>query len=372
MSNRKISFLLVLSFCFLLGMATKAEVGDMKEEVEGKETIVDSTNAIVGDNEIIPLENWERDKEIDKEVYKIANELEKWCERAKGDYEAIGWNLTAVRLIKKLDELGKDALPASYEIAKDRNRNELLRILMIEGLGASREPAVTSPLVNFLMDKSESERIRVNVADWLGRIKDTTATTALIGTMEDKSNPEKVRWEAAHAFVFIYDERAVEPLLDNVKLDPSLDVKRISISALGAIGRETDNREMVKPLLEIVEKGDNKILQYHAISSLGAMKEEKVIPLLSEIVNSEKKPNLSVTIWALGNIGDSEAKKLLLNITIDKKIEDWIRFGAAKALIKTKDKSVIPKLSEALISFEDEYLKRMLSDSLEGLKRSTE
>jgi len=42
MFNRRISFLLVLSFCFLFGMATKAEVENVKEEAESEITTTES------------------------------------------------------------------------------------------------------------------------------------------------------------------------------------------------------------------------------------------------------------------------------------------------------------------------------------------
>ena len=366
--------LIVLLVCFLLGMATRAEA---EKAVKEETTTTTNAESSVDRGSVIPLEKWERNKRVDDKVYKIADELEEICEKNNNNYEAIGWSMSAARLVGELKELGDDALPAIYDVAKDTSRNELLRILMTERLAFSYEPAVTKPLMNFLTDKNESERMRVNVAELLGRIlKDSTSAPALIKIMEDKSNPESVRAQAAHAFVFIDDERAVKPLLDNVESDPSLDVKRISISALGAIGRDTDNREMVNPLLAIVEKGEKvqkgandyseiKTLQYHAISSLGAMKEEKVVPLLSKKVKSEDKSNLYVAIWALGNIGGSEAQGILLQLLKDK--DKGTRFDAAKALLKMDDKSIVPEVENVLPTLEV-YQRNMLSDSLQKFK----
>jgi len=371
MSNRRISFLLVLSICFLLGMATKAEVENAEKEAEGKETIVDSTNAIVGDNEIIPLENWERDKEIDKEVYKIANELEKWCERTKGDYEAIGWNLTAVRLIKKLDELGKDALPASYEIAKDRNRNELLRILMIEGLGASREPAVTSPLVNFLMDKSESERIRVNVADWLGRIKDTTATTALIGTMEDKSNPSEIRATAAWAIFSIRDKRAIAPLLEIVQTESDEKVRRAAIAALGSNAYAFKDTSVTPIIIKVVseEKSSSvRMMGFECLGTIGSLGDNRAVSALVDVLKTEG-PNYYI-IKALGISKSYKAKQVLKELLSHK--DESVRFEAVKALLVTEDKSVIPEVEKSVSEFKNEGFKRVISNSLEELKKSND
>lgn len=320
------------------------------------------------DTLMIPLEEWERDERVDKKVYKIAEELEQVCIKYKDDPEAIGWSPVAAELVNDLKKLGELALPAILDVAKDTSRNVELRKIMMSELGFSYNPAVIKPLINFLQDKTEDPSVRYNVADLLGRIlKDTSSTNALIETMEDKSNPVKVRWEAAHSFVFIHDERAIQPLLNIIKTDPSIEVKRISISALGAIGTSTENREMVSPLLEIVESGDNPILQYHAISSLGAMKESRVIPLLEEVVKSKDRTNISVTIWALGNIGGSMAKDALLELLKDEK--EGIRFDAAKALIKMGDKSVIPEI-EKVISTLNKNHSNMISKSLDKLKRS--
>jgi len=366
--------LIVILVCFLLGMATRVEAENAKEATT---TELEKTTANDENEGVVPLEKWERDKRVDDKVYKIADELEEICEKNNNNYEAIGWSMSAARLVGELKELGKDALLAIYDVAEDTSRNELLRILMTERLAFSYEPAVTKPLMNFLTDKNESERMRVNVAELLGRIlKDTTATAVLIETMEDRSNPEKVRWEAAHAFVFMNDERAVKPLLDNVESDPSLEVKRISISALGAIGRETNNREMVNPLLEIVEKGEKvekrasdyseiKTLQYHAISALGAMKEERVMPLLIKKVESKDKANLDVVVWALGNIGGAKAQNTLLKLLNHE--NEGVRFDAAKALLKIGDSSIVPEVEKVLPTLEV-YQRNMLSDSLQKFK----
>jgi len=373
---KKVLIVLMIGI-FLLGMATKAEVENVKEEAEGTAT---TESSVKGEN-IIPLEKWQRDKKVDDKVYKIAGELEDLCEKNNNSYEAICWSPTAVDLKFKLermeDENPQEVLPVMYEIARDRKRSVLLRRLMIENLGYSKKPVCIQALIDFLLDKSEEEQIRYDAAELLGRIaKDTTATPALIEAMEDKSNPERVRARAAHAFVFIRDERAVKPLLENIEADPSLDVKRISISALGAIGRDTENREMVNPLLEIVEKGEKvgkkvsdyseiKTLQYHAISALGAMKEEKVLPVLSKKVESEEKSNLHVTIWALGNIGGVEAQSTLLKLLRHE--SEGTRFDAAKALLKIGDGSVVSDIEKALPTLEV-YHRNMISDSLQKFK----
>ena len=322
---------------------------------------------------ITSLNEWERNREVDRKVYKIADELEWICKKNRNDYEAVMWSPTAVKLIFELDKMieehGEVALAPIYDIAKDKGRSILLRILMEDRLGFSKNTKGVKAVISFLIDKSEDERMRINAADLLGRIKDTLAVPYLIQVMKDKTNPERVRWEAAHAFVFIPDKRAIKPLLDNIQSDPSVDVKRISISALGMIGKKTGDRSMVEVLLEIVKK-DEGVLQYHAISALGAMRERRVLPLLIERVEQNKRRNLDVVIWALGNIGGSEAKRALVKLLNDE--DEIVRFDAAKALIKMGDKSVIPEIEKVLPKFKSDGFKKIIQDSLKALKKGKE
>jgi len=362
----RISFLLVLSFCFLLGMATKAEVENLEKEAT-KETIADSATAEAGNDEIIPLSNWQRSKKIDDKVYKIANELEEICKKAKGDYEAIGWNLSAVRLIKKLDELGKDALPAIYDVAKDKNRNVELRKIMMSELGFSKELAVIGPMIDFLLDKSEDPSLRYNAADLLGRIlKNTTATPALIKTMEDKSNPSEIRSKAAWAIFSIRDKRAIAPLLGIVQTESDEKVKRAAIAALGSNAYAFKDTSVTPIIIEVVkeEKSSSvRMMGYECLGTIGALGDDRAVSALVDVLKTEG-PNYYI-IKALGISKSYKAKQVLKELLSHK--DESVRFDAAKALLKIGDKSVISEIEKVLPTLEV-YQQNMISDSLQKFK----
>ncbi len=356
--------LIVLSICFLLGMATRKEKENLEKTVEAETTSTESEKGAANDGNqgVIPLEKWQRDKKVDDKVYKIANELEKICKKAKGDYEAIGWNMSAARLVGELKDLGKDALPAIYDVAKDTSRNELLRILMTERLAFSYEPAVTKPLINFLMDKSESERMRVNVAELLGRIlKDTITTPVLIETIEDKSNPEKVQWAAARACGPLRDKRCVEPLLNILKLDNTAEMRFAVATALASIGHL---EAYTDELIGIFRSEKSSQARLGLIRALGTTRNEKSIKPLLENIQSEKGNNFTA-IAAIQNIGGPKAKEALISLLNHE--DEGIRFDASKALLKMDDRSVVPEVEKVLPTLED-YHRNMLSDSLRKIK----
>ena len=302
----------------------------------------------------LPIDKWPRDRRIDKQVKRLAKKIEFHCKLVKGDYGAFGWDIVGVKLLYKLGDLlekyPEKVIPSLYDIAMDRGRDRLLRNFMWEGLIINaKEKACIRAAGEFINNKTEDEYLRANVAELLGKAKDTSATPYLIQVMEDKSNPERVRWCAAHAFVFIPDERAVKPLLKNLDEDPSMEVKKISISALGAIGRKTGNKDMVPKLMGIVEDKERNPLRYFAISALGAMKEDRLVPLLTQSIKNKDKRDFDVVIWALGNIGTPECKEALLQLLKDE--DESIRFFAAKAIIKTGDKEAISEVERSLERF---------------------
>jgi len=310
---------------------------------------------------VIPLEKWERNKRVDKKVYKIADKLEYICKKNKDDYEAIGWSPTAAKLYFELGKIMKEsgayALPPIYEIAKDKKRSIVLRIMMSDALADSKNPAGVRAVIGFLLDKGESERFRVNAADMLGRIKDTTATTALIETMEDKSNPEKVRWEAVRSVGEIRDEDAIPHLWSLLINDENEEIRAIAAMSLGCMGNKI--RDRAGELIEIFNNEKSGLVKDKLIWTLISTKDERVIPILV------KWKHTPIAIEGLKVIGGPEAKEALLELLKDK--DEGVRFDAAKTLIKMRDKSVIPKIEKILPSLEV-YYRDMVSDSLNKLR----
>ena len=319
----------------------------------------------------LPIDKWPRDKEIDDKVKQIVKRMDWWAKKTEG-LDALGWNIFFCRLGEKLMKIGIKGLPYMLESVRDEHLDWETRVTIVsnipymEGIDTLHR-VVISALGEILLDKRINESVRAGICSYcLEKLKDTSATPYLIQVMEDKSNPERVRWCAAHAFVFIPDERAVKPLLKNLDEDPSMEVKKISISALGAIGRKTGNKAMVPKLMGIVEDKGRNPLRYFAISALGAMKEDRLVPLLTQSIKNKDKRDFDVVIWALGNIGTPECKEVLLQLLKDE--DESIRFNAANALIKTGDKGAISEVERSLERFSSGY-REVIGKALKEAKK---
>jgi len=322
------------------------------------------------DTQILPLEEWERDEKVDEEVKEIAEKLEKICERCKGDYEAVGWSPVAARLVGQLKDLGKSALPAILDVAKDTSRDVELRRIMVSELGFSYNPAVTVPLIKFLLDKGEESLLRYNAADLLGRIlKDTTATSALIETMEDKGNPENLRIKCASSFISIRDKRAVPHLIEIVQNETNEDIKAMGTAALGSNAYAFKDTSITPLIIDLLRKEKNsmvRMMQIECLGCLGSLGDKRVLVPLIDLLES-RDSNFRDAIKALGNIGEPEAKKALIGLLKDK--SESIRFNATKALIKIGDKSVITEIEKVLQTLNENH-RRMIDKTLDRLKKS--
>ena len=317
------------------------------------------------------LADIEEEPGINRKVRRLVQEMD-LIARSTRDLETFGF--ASIVQARELYGMGEKALPEMLRQIKNKSLHSNLRFDMISHLGyfgyvrKKYLKEVIDSLGKMLLDKSEDPSVRNGICGYFFEVvKDTHATSYLIQVMEDKSNPERVRWWAAHAFVFIPDERAVKPLLKNLDEDPSMEVKKISISALGAIGRKTGNKDMVPKLMGIVEDKGRNPLRYFAISALGAMKEDRLVPLLTQSIKNKDKRDFDVVIWALGNIGTPECKEALLQLLKDE--DEGVRYDAALSLLKMRDKSVIPAIESVIPTFNSSGFRKVISDSLNNLIR---
>ena len=354
--------LIVLLVCFLLGMATREEA---ENAVEGTTTTELEKTAANDENQgVVPLEKWERNKRVDQEVYKIADELEEICEKNNNSYEAIGWSMSAARLVGELKELGKDALPAIYDVTKDTSRNVNLRRVMMSELGFSKEQAVIRPLIDFLLNKSEDASLRYNAADLLGRIlKDTTATTAMIKTMEDKNNPSEIRAKAASAFVSIHDKKAIPNLLMLLS-DSSKDVRAMAAWSIGSNAYFFKDTKVTVPLIEALSREKTDVVRIKIIGALSVTDDKRAVTTLSNLIKS-RGSNYNYAIKCISNLKYPESIEVLKELLKDD--NERIRFDAAKALLKMGDKSVASDIEKVLPTLEN-YHRNMISDSLQKFK----
>jgi len=311
----------------------------------------------------LPLEKWPTNAKVDREVDQLVEEMDKM---SRETVELEGLPVAFDNLCNGILKIGIPGLPETIKQIENRDRDWKTRLTLISLIPYLRDidsvkGAIIQPLANILLDKSNDIMVRTAVCTYgFSKLKDTAATEALIETMEDKSNPEDVRYSAAHAFVFLHDERAVQPLLNVVDSDISVDVRKIAVAALGAIGRETSNREMIQPLLEIAKDRSDPV-RTNAISALGAMKAEEALPLILEIAKGKQGYDRHVAIWSLGNIGGHKAKRVLFDIARSDR-DEWARVDAIKALIDMGDESIKEQIQDAINSVNNPGGKKVLLD----------
>ena len=321
----------------------------------------------------LPIDEWPRDRRIDKQVKRLAKKIEFHCKLVKGDYEAFGWDIVGVKLLYKLGEIVRNnpqkGIPSVYDIAMDRGRDRLLRNFMWEGLIINaKEKACIRAAGEFINNKTEDEYLRANVAELLGKAKDTSATPYLIQVMEDKSNPERVRWKAIRSIGSLHDVRGIPYLWKTLKnKKESKDIRAISARALGGMGKAL--KPNTDELIELFNNEEDGLVKDALICALGATGSKKVIKPLIDYVHRRKFLGDLVSS-AILNIGGPEAKEALINLLSNQ--NEGVRFDAAKALIKMGDKSVIPEIEEVLGGFKNEHFRKVIQDSLEVLKKGKE
>ena len=89
---------------------------------------------------------------------------------------------------------------------------------------------------------------RIRTARALGLLRDMRAITPLIEALNDRE--EWVRYNAAWSLSEFGDKQALQPLVKQLKLDPSPNARRGAAEALGKIGDESVVEELVSALTD--------------------------------------------------------------------------------------------------------------------------
>ena len=302
-----------------------------------------------------------QEKILIKIARRLIDRMDKMSKKTES-LERVQWFPSLMITSYALSKIRKAALPEILKACQNKGRDWKTRFELISGLSCIKgaDSVITVPLKEILLDKDDNKHVRSVICTYVfAKLKDTTATDALIETMVDKRNPEKVRYHAAHTFVsLLHDERAVQPLLSVVEIDSSVEVRRIATAALGAIGCKTGNREMIQPLLAIAKDSGNPV-QENAIYALGVIKAEEALPHILEIAYGKQGYHRYAAIWALGNLGGEDAKRVLFDIAFNDK-EERVRIRAIKALIDIGDESIKTQIQEAINGIKDSGYRKVV------------
>jgi HEAT repeat protein len=196
------------------------------------------------------------------------------------------------------------------------DEDEQVRRAAIEGLWEDDDPALINPLIKLLRD-DPSIAVRAEAATSLGRyvllgeldkIKAkyfALVQEALLETIRSSSEDLEVRRRAIESIAYSSEE-AVRGIIEAAYYDED---ERMRISAVFAMGRSADPywSDLVIKELESAKPE----MRYEAAVACGELKLLEAIPLLAELVNDPDREVLEAAIWALGQIGGNESRRIL-------------------------------------------------------------
>jgi HEAT repeat protein len=207
--------------------------------------------------------------------------------------------------------------------------------LSVKFLGKLGTKDVIKPLVN--NTGRIGQRLRMLVREALTKIG-SPAVKPLLECMKGGYNPS--RWEDATLILGeIGDRNAVKPLIEVLKRG---DVKARAYAAQG-LGLIGDSRA-VAPLIKALEEKDNMLVQYAAVA-LGRIGDEKAVNPLIKLLGSKNKYIRNMATTSLGQIGPQAVEPLIAAL---KGATPEIKKGVAEALGKTMDDKAVEALGKLL------------------------
>jgi len=233
-----------------------------------------------------------------------------------------------------------------------------VRALAINGLWEDRDRHVASRLVQLLREDPVpavraaaatvlgSSVLRGELEDWAQAAK---VREALFETLASSQEPLEVRRRSLESVAYASDGR-VAPLIEAAYHDEEA---KMRVSAVFAMGRSVDPR-WARIVLRELHSSDPE-MRYEATRACGELQLGQAVPRLEELTRDGDREVQETAIWALGQIGGREARRIL------------------EACYDQADESVCEEIDEALaaLSLSDESFglayRELLDDKLQDL-----
>lgn len=174
--------------------------------------------------------------------------------------------------------------------------NPDVRAAVIDALGRQRPERAMHPLIAVLRDEEERGSLRARAARALGAIGGPKAVGALLDALSD--DVEAARLRAAEALGRLGDERAVPALSEVVRRDHNLEVRSVSVEALGAIGRAA-----AAALISLLDDNAGG-LRIDVIRSLGRCGEGSAANALARFISDDNRIGCLAVVQALAMLRD--------------------------------------------------------------------
>ncbi len=196
------------------------------------------------------------------------------------------------------------------------DEDERVRATAIEGLWEDNDTALIKPLIILFQD-DPSVSVRAEAAASLGRYvllgelgkirahHFALVQEVLLETIRSSFEDPEVRRRAIEAIAYSSDE-GVREIIETAYYDED---EKMRTSAVFAMGRSADPYWSDLVINEL--ESSRPEMRYEAAMASGELELATALPLLANLVNDPDREVLEATIWALGQIGGNEARRIL-------------------------------------------------------------
>jgi len=188
------------------------------------------------------------------------------------------------------------------------------RVLAINGLWEDRDRHLASLLIRLLREDPVPE-VRAAAAMVLGNSvlrgelenwgQATRVREALFETLVSSGELLEVRRRTLESLAYATDER-VPPLIEAAYHGEEA---KMRVSALFAMGRSADPRWASMVLQEL--RSSDPEMRYEATRACGELQLVQAVPMLEKLTCDPDREVQETTIWALGQVGGPEARRIL-------------------------------------------------------------
>jgi len=233
------------------------------------------------------------------------------------------WPSMAIERRRQIINLLVEIAEASFEVNFGPvfrfcldDEDERVRAAAIEGLWEDDDTALINPLITLLQD-NPSISVRAEAAKSLGRYvllgeldklkarPFALVRKALLETIHSSLEDLEVRRRAIESIAHSSDE-GVREIIEAAYYDED---ERMRTSAVFAMGRSADPywSDLVINELESARPE----MRYEAAMASGELQLAEAVPFLANLINDPDREVLEAAIWALGQIGGNEARRIL-------------------------------------------------------------
>lgn len=233
------------------------------------------------------------------------------------------WPTMSVERRRSLMEQLVETAEANFEVNFEsvflwglRDADSKVRASSIEGLWENEDPRLIKELLYFL-EHDSSAAVRAAAAMSLGRFvllgeleklalhHQASIYDALQSKILEESEDLKVRRRALESISYVSDE-TVAALLRAAYEHPS---EKMRASAIFGMGRSADIRWGQVVMGELFST--SPAMRYEAARACGELEARDAVSRLAELVDDPDREVQEVTLWALGQIGGDQARRLL-------------------------------------------------------------